>query len=407
MSYKVKAGGARSFISIIKDESLIPEGTVLELEGTGGVRKVISPSQFAGKFVALDNLLAVTTDPDSELPVTDGVLISSKEIATRPTSGAAWSALVSAANGAASGVANIADQDSKHDVQTLALALYSVRTKEKTAEARSAVVRAIGTEYNSGGAWLEVGRNLGAYVIAADVLGMRASDGTTDGERVERWIKDWLTRNDIPDTNGNPKMFHEQAFSSGSNASAQIGFAYATVGAYLRDSSVLQKAWDLYRRFVGDPTAPDPRGINLSQGIAAGWAHDDEKALAINPKGSTKNGIRIDGAIINDMRRGGDFKHPPGYTQYPWTGTDGLVPAALVLHRAGYPAFEVADRAILRAMEYLYWLRQETGNVEWFSGERGQAQIHIVNWKYGTKFPIKYPVGLNRCIGFLDWTHPI
>jgi hypothetical protein len=298
------------------------------------------------------------------------------------------------------------DQDSDHDVKTLGLALYAARTGDKVAEARAAVLSVIGTETNppTAGAWLTVSRNLGAYVIAADVLGLRADAGP-DGALMEQWIRDWLTRV-MPRNVGSGTRTWEP-FESGSNASQQEGFAFAAIGAYLRDRAVLDEVWQKFQRFVGDPNGPlDPRDINLSAGIAAGWSHNPDAAIAINPKGTTKNGIRIDGAIINDMRRGGDFQHPPGYTDYPWTGTDGLVPAAFVLHRAGYPAFEVADRAILRAMDYLHWLRQDTGQVDWFSGRRGQSQIYITNWYYGTNLPIDGPVGVNRCVGFVDWTHP-
>jgi hypothetical protein len=314
-------------------------------------------------------------------------------------------------------VANIADQDSHHDVYTLAAALVCARTGQHCAKARQGVLDAIGTEHNSGGAWLEVGRNLGAYIIAADVLGLRAdSDPNSTGSQVEAWLRGWPTKL-LPDTHGNLRPFHEQAFSSGSNASAQTGFAYAALGVYLQDRTVITRAWDLFRRFAGDPTAPDPRGINLSQGIEYNWAHDDANAVAINPKGTTKEvpaglpgaGLvkRIDGALINDMRRGGVYQSPPGYTQYPWTNTDGLVPAALVLHRAGYPAFEVADRAMLRVMEYQWWLRQETGDTNWFDGTRGKSQIHIINWYYGTSFLLVGATGNGRCVGYADWTHPI
>jgi hypothetical protein len=275
-----------------------------------------------------------------------GIWIDPAEIAALPTSGAAWQAITAVANGPL-GAANIADQNSDHDVRTLGLALYSARTGQRRAEAVAAVLSAIGTEYNiqpgdgNLGDWLCVGRNLAAYVIAADVLGLRADgDPNSAGTRVNEWIESWLTK-EIPDNiSGTPRPF--DPFRSGSNASAQDGFAYAAIAAYLNDPAALQRAWDTFRRFAGDPTAPDPRGINLEAGIAAGWSHDPENAVAINPKGTTKNGVRIDGAVINDMRRGGNFKHPPGYTQYPWTGLDGLIPAAMILHRAGYPAFEVA-----------------------------------------------------------------
>src|SRR4029450_5538111 len=73
-------------------------------------------------------------------------------------------------------------------------ALVCARTQspELCEKARAAVVSAIGTE--RGGRWLAVGRNLTAYVIAADVMGLRA-DGEPEsaGTRVETWIRSFET----------------------------------------------------------------------------------------------------------------------------------------------------------------------------------------------------------------------
>jgi hypothetical protein len=78
-------------------------------------------------------------------------------------------------------------------------------------------------------------------------------------------------------------------------------------------------------KFVNDEnttTAPDNEQINIAKGIAYGWAHDDAKPCAVNPKGTTKTvpagrpgagtSHRIDGAIINDMRRGANTNGSPG-----------------------------------------------------------------------------------------------
>jgi hypothetical protein len=116
--------------------------------------------------------------------------------------------------------------------------------------------------------------------------------------------------------------------------------------------------------------------------------------------------VVVDGAIINDMRRGGVFQDPPGYTQYPWVGLEGLVPAAYVLHRQGYPAFEAGDRAIQRSLDYLLDLRNRTGETRWFDGRRASEVIHLANSMYRASFPVAdRPAGAGRTIGFTDWTH--
>jgi hypothetical protein len=358
---------------------------------------------------------AVGPADDAHPAPRSGIWIDPSEIARLPTSGKPWDAVLRLAQGSL-GTADVSDQDSSHDVKTLAAALACARLDDAAlcAKARAAVVSAIGTE--SGGRWLAVGRNLTAYVIAADVLELRADgDPSSDGSRVEAWIAQFLTRT-LQHNNDANQQLPLAPFASGSNASAQEGAAYAAVAAYLKDATALARAWDAFRTYACEPGAPDNENIILSKGVAYGWAHDDVHPCAVNPLGTKKkvpsgrpgagSVRRIDGAVINDMRRGGEYAWPPGYTPYPWVGLEGFVPAALLLHRAGYPAFTVADRAVLRTYEYLWFLREETGEIEWFDGSRADETTHLVNVAYGTSFPTQSAVGGGRTVGFTDWTHP-
>jgi hypothetical protein len=345
-----------------------------------------------------------------------GIWISRDKIAQLPTSGAAWQAVLADAN-RNPGVANLSQMESSHDQYTLAAALACARLGETAIcnKAKTGILSAIGTEFN-GGRWLEIARNLTAYVIAADIVGLRA-DGkpNSDGSRIDAWIRKFLTVK-LPRNTGSHEVISVSPFASGSNASAQEGAMYAALAAYSGDRVALDHAWDAFRRYACDAMAPDRENINISKGIKYGWAHDIDQPCAVNPAGTTKEvpaGLpgagsirRIDGAIINDMRRGGYFQWPPGYTQYPWVGLEGLVPAALILHRAGYPAFEIADRAVLRTLEYLWYLRRETGDSRWFDGVRADEIIHLVNVIYGKSWPMQAAVGAGRTVGYTDWTHP-
>lgn len=343
-----------------------------------------------------------------------GIWIAPGDLRSRPMAGSAWTALLNDAN-RDPGRADMSDQDSKHDAYTLAAALVYARTGQMAyyVKARNGLLAVQGTENKSGSRWLAVGRNLGAYVIAADVLGLRAAgDRTGDGSRVEAWVRGWLTKS-LPDNNGGAAR-RMRPFGGGSNAEAQEGFAYATVAAYLGDRVALQRAWDGFRTFACDPDAPDREHIDLRHGVASGWAYDDAQPCAVNPKGATKrvpsgrpgagSTHRIDGAIINDMRRGGNYQWEPGFTQYPWTGMAGFVPAAVVLHRAGYPALTVADRAVLRSAEYLSFL-SKAADPAWFDGSRGAEVVQLINHYYGTSLPIR-AVRVGHTIGYTNWTHP-
>lgn len=381
----VAAGSARVRATV--DGSVSGEAAVTVTAGTGGTVAPPAPAK--------------------------GIWIGAADLAARPTSGAAWDALLRDA-ARDPGVARVSDQDSNHDIYTLAAALVCARTGQHCDKARRGVVSAIGTE--QGGRWLAVGRNLTGYVIAADLLGLRADGNpSSEGTRVQNWIASFLTMKLAHNNSGEPHAFIP--FESGSNASAQEGAAYAAVAAYVGNRTALDRAWDAFRTYACDPTAPNRERIDLSKGVEYGWAHNDAAPCAINPAGTTKrvpSGYagagqvqRIDGAIINDMRRGGHFQWAPGYTQYPWVGLEGFVPAAVILHRAGYGAFQVADRAVLRTHEYLLHLRTATGDARWFDGSRAAEVVHLVNVVYGKSFPVRSGIGAGRTVGYTDWSHAV
>lgn len=353
--------------------------------------------------------LQVTLPPTSSPTVppnstAKGIWISSNEIKLRPTSGPEWNAMYAIAQNATATGADISNQDSNHDIDTLALALVCVRQNDPSlcTKARAAVVNAIDTE--NGGRWLAVGRNLGAYIIAADVLNLRSdSNSTSEGSKVNAWLVRMNTKTLQSNNDASVQYtFRQSAWNSASNASAQEGFAYAALSAYLNNSEGLTWSWNAFRRYAGDRTSTHTMTSNDMS-----WQFKPDDIVAIQDAGSTKGGCRLDGAISNDMARGGSYSCQPGYTSYPWVGLEGAVPAALILYRAGYPAFTVANNAILRTHEYLWDVRQRSGNIDWFDGTRANEVIHLVNIAYQKNFLINLPVsGGARTVDFTLWTHP-
>ena len=319
-----------------------------------------------------------------------GLWLSPAELKRLPMSGSAWTATLAVAESDL-GTADVSDQDSTHDTGTLACALAAVRTgrADLRDKATHALESAIGTE--DGARWLAIGRNLGAYVIAADVLDIR-SGPTYD------WLASFLTR--TLRGNNTDEQVVAGNWASGSNASAQMGFVTAALSVYTNDLARLASCWDGYRRYCGDRTSPVTETSNSDT-----WQVIPSDPVGIQDKGGERNGCRLDGAIGNDMSRGGDNVCSPVWTQYPWVGLEGAVPAALVLARSGYPAWKLADAAIRRALEYLWFLRQTTGNTDWFDGMRSNECIYLVNRAYRTNFPCTLPVGNGRTFGFSDWTH--
>ncbi len=322
-----------------------------------------------------------------------GIWIGSQALAQRPMSGAGWDSLLAAAQGATPNGANLADQDSQHDAATLAAALVAARTGKASDRQRAvdALHGAIGTE--AGTRWLAIGRNLGAYVIAADVLGIRSGP-------IYDWLHGFLSRQLAHNNEGHPVTLRQSAWNSGSNASAQEGFVHAALAAYVGNGAELAWGWNAFRRYAGDRSSPHAIVINSTY-----WQERPGDPVGIQNRGATKDGCRLDGAISNDMYRGGEDACRPGYTQYPWVGLNGAVPAAVIFARAGYPAWTVGDAALLRAADYLWWARQTTGNAAWYDTERSAVK-HLLNVAYGLGYPARLPTGPEQTVGFTDWTHP-
>lgn len=336
----------------------------------------------------------------------DGIWVSQREILNQPTTGLAWQTIFTSAS-ASWGSPNVSDQDSDHDQFVMAGALVCARTGQQCDKTRNGLLSAIGTE--SGGRWLAVGRNVLGYTISADIMRNSGNLSGAELDRVSAWLGGFLTRTLANNNSGVQEKL--LPFKGGSNADAQSGAVYIAVASYMKDSAKLEYGWNRFRLYSCDRAGNPEQVIDLNTGFDSGWSHSMvySQACAINPVNSVKNGININGAIINDMRRGGNLKFPPGYTSYPWVGLEGYIPAALILQRAGYPAFELKDKAVLRSMEYMCYLKKNT-STDWWESSRAAEIKHLVKLVYGyndSQCGISYPVGGGRTVGFTDWTHPI
>ena len=340
-----------------------------------------------------------------------GIWISRAEVRRLPMSGPAWERLRAAADGSL-GDADIADQDSNHDVRTLAVALVYARTGEESdrAKAADAIESAIGTE--DGGRTLALGRNLLPYTIAADLIDLRAYDPAG-----EATFRAWLAavRREPFGRGPRPGTLISTAENSMSNWGGMAGASRVAVAAYLGDEEDLARAAKVMKGWLGDrsayPGIPGPLfgPDDLGKGFRAGggeddlsWQADPNRPRGVNPEGARKEGHSIDGALPDDMRRGGPFQWPPIYTQYPREALSGFVALAEVLHRQGYDVYAWEDQALLRATRFLFELEQEFPEEEWW--EPGVPVYWIINDRYGTSFPVGENA-VQRNVGWTDWTH--
>jgi Alginate lyase len=356
---------------------------------------------------------ATTPPPDRTLPApSEGIWISRAELMRLPTSGDAWERLKAAADGPMEPRA-IADQDSNHDVKTLAVALVAARTndpgyRERAAEA---ITDAVGTE--EGGRTLALGRNLFSYVIAADLIDFRTYDPTAEAEFRE-WLRDVRHEPLGSETVDDQTLIgtHER---SPSNWGGMAGASRAAIAAYLGDRHDLDRVAKVMKGWLGDRSAypgtpgplfgPEDVGMSFRFGGSEddlSWHADPSRPQGVNPNGAEKEGHSIDGALPDDMRRGGEFTWPPDYTQYPREALSGYIALAEILYRQGYDVYAWEDEALQRACRFLFELEQEFPEEEWW--EPGVPAYWIVNARYGTSFPVT-GTGLGRIIAWTDWTH--
>jgi hypothetical protein len=321
----------------------------------------------------------------------EGIWVSPAELAELPTEGVAWATLQQAADGRL-GRAKVRNQDSDHDVRTLAVALVYARTGDESyrEKAADAIDDAIGSEED--GRTLALGRNLVSYVIAADLIRLGEYDSDLDEE-----FRDWLdeVRTERLDDDRNLIQAHEERPN---NWGAHAGASRIAADIYLGDTADLERAADVFRGYLGDRLAYSGFEFgNLS------WQADPDQPVGVNPEGAVKEGVSIDGALPDDMRRGDDFENPPEHTDYPWEALQGAVVAANLLDRAGYDAWEWEDQALRRAVQYLYDLDAEYGG--WAAEGDDLFVPWLVNDAYGTDFPTTEPVLNGKNMGWTDWTH--
>lgn len=344
-------------------------------------------------------------DPPPVTGVRSGVILDRSELMALKTEGAAWNAVYSRAKSQTVDGANLSDMHMQHDVGTLAVALAGVRLGDAVliAKAEACLKDAIGTE--AGGDSMDVGRSLAAYVIAADILDIRSGP-------IFDWLSSFTTKKIAHDNTGVPMTFRQRAWETGTNASCQVGLCSVALAVYLRDRDWLEDNWNAYRRYCGDTTSPFQLKPNQ---FGDPWQMDLSQRVGIQRKDAVKNGLNIDGANVDMGRSNPSPKPTLSYdarmSLYPWVSLNGAIWAALILHRQGYPAFEIQDKAILRAVKFLRRLAKDYNQPGWWGQDKKEdvkwlAHIAYPNDLPLSEYPITLPVADHDQVGWSDWTHP-
>ena len=321
-------------------------------------------------------------------PPGEGLWISPQRLASLPMSGSAWNSLKSIADGSL-GTPDLADQDTRHNLRTMGVALVYARTGNSSyrAKAADAIMSAIGTE--GGARALAIGRNLAAYVIAADLIDFknyRPSDEST--------FRSWLSTMRTRDFSGRTLISCHR--DRPNNWGTMCGASRIAADIYLNDKSELDKAALVYRGYAGDRSAF--AGFKFQSG-AFTFMCDTSKPRPINPVGCIKGGHDLSGAPVDDIQRAGNYKWPPSHTNYAWGGLSGAIAQAEMLHRAGYDAYNWESQAMLRGARFLHEVVNfsQSGATTWVDW--------IINYRYNKNYSTSSTTMSSRLISFTDWTH--
>jgi hypothetical protein len=316
-----------------------------------------------------------------------GTLIASPaELAVLPTSGSAWTYLKGVADGDL-GLADLTDQNNKHDVRTLAVAFVANRLNSDAyrAKARAAILGAMGTErVGANNSILALGRQLGAYVLAADLIGLSG----TDDARFRAWLSDIRTR--VLGGHGRYTSLKGTCEDSPHNWGTFACASLIAANLYLGDDAAVARSWAVFRGLTGDRLAY--AGFeNLSTDV---WACPGVPFTPDNA-GCPGDPVRY-GAFVKDVTRGTD---PPLATgsglSYTLEILQGVALQAELLARAGHPdawnrlrpAFDWARRnGVLDLSSVGY-------HVTWWANER-------LGWNAATR-----PAAMGRVFGFTDWLY--
>lgn len=312
-----------------------------------------------------------------------GLWLDDQALAGLPVEGAAWGAVVAAAESLSAGARPaLANQDEKVGELTLAAALRFARTGHLASGEKALAVleRVPGTE--DGGRTLALGRNLCSYVLAADLMRYRDPGfvGWLAGVRGEKL--DGMSLVECQERRGN---------NWGTAATASL----VAANLYLDDRVALDRAVRVFRGWLGDRSqyAGHDWG-DLS------WQADPAAPVGVNPKGSRRDGIDVDGCLPDDQRRTGGLTASPPAGNYVRAAISHQFVAATLLWNAGYPSFAWSEQALRRAVSFF---RVRCGGS--FSGDDGWVPP-LTEWAYeGLDAGAGDPASVGKLMAWCAWTH--
>jgi hypothetical protein len=353
-----------------------------------------------------------TTSSQTKLPTSpsigSGMWISSIELMKLPTSGTAWDKMRTTAYGSL-GTANLQVPDNKHAIYTLAGALVYARTGDPAlrSKVRDAIITAKksldeSAEWQTSNGVLAAGRQIGAYVISADLINLKSYDAAADNE-FRAWLGPIRTIN--VGTHGRWKNIRYTCENATGNWNTFACASRIAASIYLGDHADVQRSSLIIRALLGERSAypPDAPGKNgyfeHTAGYQSSWACHDPAWLGNNPY-CLKSGISIDGVLVEDASRGGGCCVLQGDgIMYSWEALQGLFVSVELLYRTGNYGnpYNWSNNALKRALDFL----QRSG---WNVTSPAKYVPWMANARYGTSYPTTTG-GNGRIMSWGDWLY--
>ena len=360
------------------------------------------------------------SDPAEDSKSTDGIWISRSEIDVLPMTGVAWENVFADAQRDTRSP-KLQDGNSNNDVYTYAKALVYARTGKENyrTEVRETLKMVIDSleihNLNCGDEHpappLPVGRNVAAYVLAADIIKLE------DFPEEDAVWRQWLDKvRCIRFTGDGPiHSFISADDQRPNNWGLMLGVSRIAIAAYLDDHQELDQAAGVLRGWLGDSFVY--AGFDYG---AVDWQCDETLPVGINPMGCMKedqDGILrdISGVLGDDQRRcedagcnddDGRVVYPFPKENYVWEALQAAAMKTWLLFRAGHDLWDINDQAMVRAMDWLYTPHfAPSGHEPYLPEGNDRNTPWLVNCAEGTHYDIESPTTPARNMGYNDWTH--
>jgi hypothetical protein len=332
----------------------------------------------------------------------------------------------------------VCDKDDQAEQVILAKALVHVRLAKQDPlpagisaaqveaykdDAIAGIVAAIGTDQAClENRTLAVGRNLPAYIWAAELLDLERE---VYGPGFRSWLLAIQGR--VYDGRTLRGTHEERPNNWGTNA----GVARMSIALYLGQGGELGLARDVLHGYLGDRDAY--AGFSFNDDVS--WQPDPLTPVPINPLGAVRNGLDVDGVLGDEQRRVCDdcdacgncslrtdcdcatydeckvcrndnsFKLwtlsggglPPD-TNYAWEALQGLIAQMLLVQNSGTAGVaDWEDRALERALDWLHDVAQYPAEGD------DVGAVWIANDLLGTSYPTASPIEPGKVYCCTDW----